>query len=546
VLTIEEQQPEDLSDNTPVTPRLLHLLLRPRNVAIGLSALAIVHFFYVITRPKRVLIGFVPDDAFYELQIARHFLATGKWSFDGSLTTTTGFHLLNVYLMSLFPRLFDSPWLAVKFWMSAGLLCSIGAIVVTTNFVARQFRPPALLLVVLVFCSPAFLSQSLSILEYPYLVLVASLYVSAVFGNPNSYDQRQMFGCALLGILGSLARSDFGGLPLMMFVACACFGMVTGVWRYLYRSMAGLAGASVGLGVVFVNNYWFGRQLLSGSVKAKALWATRLGYRPNLSIETALDTLGRTRKLSVLVAMGVAAVVLLRWLQHRRTAATGRLEVKSRTLMHDDLLFMLAGSGAVALYIVLYGADGGVQPWYTANFVIPFVLALGPLFGFIGSDAFAQSCAAVGVAILCVRNVPQAFQPLWGHQYNMLAMSDYLQQHPVEGRIGSWNAGIMGYFLDGEVVNLDGVMNDQVYPYMLDHKLVAYLDTMNIKYVADYPGQIFDVTVAATFGYSLQEMKTRLHPMHSIPKFNSRDFWSDYTLYRLSSADDRSSSQKNR
>ena len=81
---------------------------------------------------------------------------------------------------------------------------------------------------------------------------------------------------------------------------------------------------------------------------------------------------------------------------------------------------------------------------------------------------------------------------------------------------------------------------------MLDHKLVAYLDTMNIKYVADYPGQIFDVTVAATFGYSLQEMKTRLHPMHSNPKFNSRDFWSDYTLYRLSSADDRSSSQKNR
>jgi hypothetical protein len=42
-----------------------------------------------------VLIGFVPDDAFYELQIGRHFLATGKWLFDGSLTTTTGFHLLN-------------------------------------------------------------------------------------------------------------------------------------------------------------------------------------------------------------------------------------------------------------------------------------------------------------------------------------------------------------------------------------------------------------------------------------------------------------------
>ena len=94
--------------NTKDDP-VVRRLLRPGIVAAGISALAIAHFFYVITRPQRVLIGFVPDDAFYELQLARHFLATGRWSFDGKLTTTTGFHLLNVYLMSLFPRLFDSP-----------------------------------------------------------------------------------------------------------------------------------------------------------------------------------------------------------------------------------------------------------------------------------------------------------------------------------------------------------------------------------------------------------------------------------------------------
>jgi peptidoglycan/LPS O-acetylase OafA/YrhL len=522
---------------TPLRRRLL----RPRNVALGLSALAIVHFLYVITRPKQVLIGFVPDDAFYELQIARHFLATGKWSFDGRLTTTTGFHLLNVYLMSLFPRLFDSPWLAVKFWMSAGLLCSIGAIVVTTNFVARRFRPPALLLVVLLFCAPAFLSQSLTILEYPYLVLVASLYVSAVFGNPDSYSKRQMFGCALLGILGSLARSDFGGLPLMMFVACACFGIVTGVWRYLYRSTTGLAGASVGLGLVFVNNYWFGRQLLSGSVKAKALWATRIGYRLRPSIETALDTLGRTRRLSLLVTLGVAAVILLGWL-HRRAA--NRLELKSPTLLHDDLLFMLAGSGAIALYVIVYGADGGIQPWYTASFVIPFVLALGPLFGFLESDAFAQGCAAIGIAVLCARNLPQAFQPLWPYQYSVLAMSDYLRGHPVDGQVGSWNAGILGYFLDGGIVNLDGVVNDQIYPYVLDNRLIAYLDATNVKYVADYPMLITEG--ATEFGYSAHELTTRLQPVYSTPKFESGDYWTNYTLYRLSSADDHSSSQKNR
>jgi hypothetical protein len=539
---IEEHRPEDLSDSTwpSVAPPLLHRLLRPRNVAIGLSTLAIAHFFYIVTRPKRVLIGFVPDDAFFELQIARHFLATGKWSFDGSLTTTTGFHLLNVYLMSLFPRLFDSPWLAVKFWMSAGLLCSIGAIVVTTTFVARRFRPPAQLLVVLLFCAPAFLSQSLSILEYPYVVLVASLYVSAVFREPDSYDKRQTICVVLLGIVGSLARSDFGGLPLMIFVACACFGMASGVWRYLFRSIAGLAGAIVGLGTVFVHNYLFSRQLLSGSVKAKALWATRVGYRLRPSIEIALDTLGRTRKLSLLVVLGVTAVILVGWL-HRRAA--NRLELKSPTLLHDDLLFMLAGSGAIALYVIVYGADGGIQPWYTASFVIPFVLVLAPLFGFLESDAFAQGCAAIGIAILCARNLPQAFQPLWPYQYNVLAMSDYLREHPVEGQIGSWNAGILGYFLDGGIVNLDGVMNDQIYPYVLDNRLIAYLDATNVKYVADYPNLINEG--GTTLGYSAHELTTRLQPVHSIPKFESGDHWTNYTLYRLSSEGDLSSPQKN-
>ena len=233
-------------------------------------------------------------------------------------------------------------------------------------------------------------------------------------------------------------------------------------------------------------------------------------------------------------------------LQHQRAESSGRIEVLARTLTRDDLLFMLAGSGAIALYIVVYGADGGVQPWYTADFVIPFVLAVGPLFGFLESDAFAQSCAALGIAIVCARNVPQAFQPLWRYQYNTLALSDYLRQHPVQGQIGSWNAGILGYFLDGGIVNLDGVVNDQVYPYVLDHRLVAYMEAIDLKYVADYPRQIFDANSAKTFGYSLQELKTRLQPIYSVPKFESGDYWTDFTLYRLSSTDDSSSSQNNR
>ena len=95
-------------------------------------------------------------------------------------------------------------------------------------------------------------------------------------------------------------------------------------------------------------------------------------------------------------------------------------------------------------------------------------------------------------------------------------------------------------------MNLDGVVNDQIYPYMLDHRLVAYMDKINLNYVADYPNQINDANCGTIFGYSVQELTARLQPVYSIPKFESGDYWNDFTLYRLSSTGDRSSSQNNR
>ncbi|HJU29506.1 MAG TPA: hypothetical protein VJ718_10060, partial [Candidatus Binataceae bacterium] len=77
--------------------------LRPTPVAAIISTLALIHYVYMLAAPHELIICFVPDDAFYGLEVARHFVATGTWSFDRGFTTTTGFHLLNVYLMSLLP-----------------------------------------------------------------------------------------------------------------------------------------------------------------------------------------------------------------------------------------------------------------------------------------------------------------------------------------------------------------------------------------------------------------------------------------------------------
>jgi len=60
-------------------------------VAILISSLALVHYLFLLRTSHGELVCFIPDGAFYEVQLARHFLATRSFS------TTTGFRLLNTY-----------------------------------------------------------------------------------------------------------------------------------------------------------------------------------------------------------------------------------------------------------------------------------------------------------------------------------------------------------------------------------------------------------------------------------------------------------------
>lgn len=57
---------------------------------------------------------------------------------------------------------------------------------------------------------------------------------------------------------------------------------------------------------------------------------------------------------------------------------------------------------------------------------------------------------------------------------------------PKGTRIGSFNAGVFGYFLDDmTVINLDGVVNNAAYPYIAERKLEKYIALANIEYLLD-------------------------------------------------------------
>lgn len=508
--------------------------LRPVPVSCAISALAIIHYVWLIFIPHKELVCFIADDAFYELQIARHFIGTGKWSFDGGYSTTTGFHILNVYLMSLIPRLLAHPWLAIEFWMAVGLALSILSVFTITNFLYKKFGAFALVPAFLVLTAPSFTLQSTGLLEYPYVFLIDALYIRAIFLRHGEH-RSMLLGIFLLGFVGSIARSDFGGLPLAIFLTCSIAFFLDRRSEYLLNSSCGLAGASVGVGLVFLHNFLFSGHFLPGSAMTKALWGRRVGYslsRPVLTLIVTLTSSARTL-IFILMFSALAATVRLCVLALGRSRHT-KTEPERQELGGNDSK-LLAGSGvcAIVLYLMVYGADPALQPWYTAAFAIPLLLVLGRATQVAARDRANRAYVVGAVALLTGVNILSTYDPTWNHQRYMLEMAEYLQDHPPAGRMGGWNVGIVGFFTDGKITNLDGLMNDQIYRYAREGKVEQYIDRAKIKYIVDFPRQIEDPKLSEMLGFEGKSVSARLRPEHRIISTDRGDQWLDYTLFEI-------------
>ena len=72
------------------------------------------------------------------------------------------------------------------------------------------------------------------------------------------------------------------------------------------------------------------------------------------------------------------------------------------------------------------------------------------------------------------------------HLQNQLEAARWLEANtPPEARIGSFNAGILGYFSDRTVVNLDGVVNEDAYRARRYGLTRPYVCEQEIRYLVD-------------------------------------------------------------
>ena len=428
--------------------------------------------------------GYLPDDTFYYLTLARAFDTSGSWTFDGGVSQTSGFHLLHAYaLVGVHRLLSPGPEAYVKAAILFCFLLFLGGALIGAVLAVRSRRLFPSLLMCLFLLSWNVQLNAIAAMEWAWVVLLSGAYCGAFSRVKFRWAPLLLAG---IGLAGALARSDFGVLPAALAGASLLGRRLGWSGGRLGRAMAGLGGAVVGTLVVLAHGHLTSGSALQSSVRMKLLWSTDLGDSAQRLAYNLLSLFGPTSTLTMVLASGLlmtALVMVVMWLRGGATHAAGEGGATGRTLW-------LGCAVTVAGYFLLYVHNADLQPWYTANFIIPLALILVLPFLWPGAP---RRLHAVGIVLLLGPLMDQARltrgyleQPTWPHSAGTYRAGNFLRQASLPGRVGAWNAGVLGYYQGGEVVNLDGLVNNDIYPYARDNRLPEYIQAKGIRYLVDY------------------------------------------------------------
>ncbi len=485
----------------------------------------------LLSRPVPWLVGVVPDDAFYYLQIARHIAAGHGSTFDG-VHPASGYHPGWMALLVPIAAALPSPASLLRGALALELLLHAATGVVLIGLF-RRFMSPGLAVIGALcwLANPFALYLSLhgveSALYTLSLVLVLRAACNFVAAEPLALRPHLQLGGALA--LCFLARTEAGILAVVTIAGIAILPALRGSPPWGRRGLR--SALLVGVTFTACTLPWFlycraetGSPWQSSGV-AKALWAG-LSLDPLTVSERlahALDVVGRlwlvapwigTRGLPFEGTFVCAAMV---------PAAVGLLLAVRRPREDLPLLawtgWLLGATTLTGLVYGLFYRD--IPTWYRAQ---PALLLFVIAYLWIARAAAATAGSRWGVVF--GRGVPLLLLAL-----SLAAAGSFYRQPPIPypwqrgyyssqaafeklvpagEAIGCFNAGIPAFFSRRRIVNLDGLVNSSVLPYFRARNFDRYFGDEDIRYIADDAGSL---ERAAGF----MRRPLRLRPLASVP-----------------------------
>ncbi len=154
-------------------------------------------------------------------------------------------------------------------------------------------------------------------------------------------------------------------------------------------------------------------------------------------------------------------------------------------------------AGVVLLFLYHTGVRHFVRGWYNASvlliFTIIICLLLEALVTYLLNKKHASVIFFVVSVVLLILFSPYYYtkSPQTIELDPRVAAAQWINNNtPSQTVVGAANAGIMAYYTERTVINLDGVVNAQAFHARLANKLQEYVQQTPIGYLADHKGII--------------------------------------------------------
>ena len=481
------------------------------------------------------------DDAFYYFQIAYH-LAEGKFStFDGGITRTNGYHPIWLFLITPFYWVFDKE--AALFGIKAFEIMLVSGGVALVTAAARLARLPWYLM----FAALPMLYQQHGLLmgmEAAAALFMLGLFILTVCLFARS-PARWKWSLAAVAFALPWVRLEYiaislAGTAVLCLVEWSRQERVPGApLGERARSARSVKAAAPFLGAVGgILAYFAYNKLVFGGVTpvsgaTKQMWSERLwewegGYSFVQNFRAVLQIPAFDYEL--LVALEVCAYVVLVWWFARRSRsrqdwlllaflvcvfglAVGHLAKFAQTVL---IVHPFWGGNAwyfVPAYLMM-ALIIPVRCYVAIHFIRRFLNPKSPQ----ATTLLSVGVVVVGAVFLLTkadftgpfRYVDREYESTrqkWANTVFMgVQVMDYML--PEDSVVGSWDAGVIGYFSRFPVVNLDGLVNS--YDYLRAQKEgteavvtfhqrygITHFANMNLKesFARQYPGRPSEVAL---------------------------------------------------
>lgn len=480
-------------------------------VAIGLAARLIVAWQDLATLTVRVL----PDDAFYYFLTADRISNGQGISFDG-IAPSNGYHPLWLFMLVplyLVPGrtlpLHLGLTLSAVLDVIAGGLVGLAARRLTGNKVAGLFGVTFyLLLPHNVLAGVDGVESSLAAMLHAAFLLVLVL---AWRDPPERCHIWAMATGGLAGLL-VLARLESAAVVIAGLVALAL--LRSGPLRWPAPAIVlGTAGLVVAPWFIW-STIVVGTPVPVSGEATTWLWRQHFhAWNPDASVA---DFVERSRTYTSDVIERAERLYL-----HSRATTLGILTALAGIAGHFVIVargerrretarqLLMVGVPLLAFLVVLFINSAyrwSVRDWYFAWGIPAVALVLAIAFAYVCEIAERAirkvhrhsdtTGLAVYVGLVLIMGVlffsharetwQTGYHPIQGQNYR--AAQFLRESTDANARAAAFNAGIIGYFSERTVINLDGVVNTDAYHAMREHRLLAYLRSAGVEYVADRDG----------------------------------------------------------